>query len=292
MKKIFLILLLGIFLTGCQRFKGAEKEEIDMTVVPEKLMSTVEESQAATHPPVIPPEPTIEEIEAQKAEREKRKSREEIAEERAKEYVYYKEVEQGANKEIVTAAFLKELPDSKVIAGREFDECGDEEKYKEYAWYDSLKTNLHETAQKSEYINLSFYKHSIPFSPSSISEMCLSSDGKFVIGLYGVDYCNLGLVFRYDTEEDLVEVAKLLDDYRIGCHTGLRKFWKSNGVVIPISAIDGDGGCRFTASYDYNFTTNTLKKRWSCSKCGPYDDNGDGEVNELDEPGTEKCTEY
>jgi hypothetical protein len=273
MKKISLILLTIILLTGCgQSLDQSNKRTPNKTPPSEPLMSTLEESR--------------------KIEKERRDELDKLAEKLAKEHVYYKEEDEGGK--TVTTAFLKELPDSKPITVRAFNECGSDEDYRGYPWYNLLKTNLHEMARQPEYINLSFYRHNPDPPKLPIVDMCLSLDQKFAIGIYGVDYCDSGFVFRYNIDEDLIEVAKYLDDYRIGCKASLSEFGKREGNIIPVKSFFGDAGFISHGTWEYDFTKNTLKLKEICHGSHSFEDkNGDGTIDENDEQTyDETCENY
>ncbi len=256
MKKIISILAASIFLSAC-----SSVDLVEETPANEDLSHEVDITEEVLN----------------------KTSDDEVLTEELEDYIYYKE-EEGI-KGVMKVPFLKELPDSKVIEERPFDSCGEEEKYKESPWFDPLVAHLKEVSQKPEYKEL---------GGSKIEALCLSSDGEIIIGMYSYEYCSSGFVFRYDVNEDLVEVAKFLDEYRIGCQDSFYEFGKRQGSIIPIKAVFGDAGCKSDSDFDYDFTKNTLKKRKACWGCyNSVDTDGDGKLNLEAEPVYEvNCEEY
>jgi len=154
-----------------------------------------------------------------------------------------------------TVSFLNELPASKVMEERPFDGCGEKEKYQGHSWFTALESGIEEVKKRGEYI---------PLEGANISELCLSLDKKIVIGFYAEQYCASGFVFRYDVDVNEVEVAKFLDDVRLGCTSTFSEFGKRNGPIIPVTSVFGDAGFTSKMEYDYDFTKNTLKERRVC----------------------------
>lgn len=205
-----------------------------------------------------------------------------VSESEANEYIYYKEVETDGK--TASVGFLKELPASKVIEERPFDGCGDEGTYKVRPWFAPLSEQLKEISEKPEYAPLKGY---------GINRLCQSLDQKIVIGIYSQEYCGSGFVFRYDIEEDLVEVARFLDEYQIKCHETFHEFGKRNGGTIPVTGVFGDAGCKGEVEFDYDFTANTLKKRKICFGCINYSEMSEEEITDPNtEPVYDEECEY
>jgi len=167
----------------------------------------------------------------------------------------------------------KEYPTQIEIAGPvSFDGCGKPGKYKDYDWYDDFDRQI-------KALNL----NPLIASSDDLKEICFSGEGNLAIVLYGGDYCEKGSVFRYDTENGILEKAELVGE--IGnCSANFYEFGKRSGSIVPIKAASADGGCKRRSDFDYDFVNNAVSLVKDCLGC--YKILDESEVFE------EECEDY
>lgn len=149
-----------------------------------------------------------------------------------------------------------------------FDGCGDATKYKDYDWFDDLadrynKLDLTKYGKKM-FLNGVTGEGEVA-GEKVIEEMCFAKNGEVAVFISSGSYCDSGYIYRYFTEQNILEQAKMnLDE---GCNGTFSEFLKRKGNIIPVKAGTGDAGCMMEDYFDYDFIKNALTRKKTFSDC-------------------------
>jgi hypothetical protein len=153
---------------------------------------------------------------------------------------------------------------SLIIKETEFDNCKQNDEYKDYSWYKKLENQIR------------IYNITSP-NEQKISNICLSSNNLTLLALTEGSYCTAGNIFQYDIAMDTL-IKAVFNDKNRGCVSWPEEFGEREGPIIHLEGFGGDAGCGGTMYYDYNYITNVIELKKECSKC-------EGETKE-------RCNDY
>ncbi len=180
----------------------------------------------------------------------------------AKKLFQFEQVVAELQSEMVVQKDEVVVVEEEVVEEISFDGCGLVTRYEGMGWY----MELEEVAEEEMYVDFrSMTKEGTVINRDAelvgledVVDSCYSANGNILVMLVPGDYAQAPSVFKFDTEEGVLERA-LMNDHGRGMLASGGEFGKRVDDVIKMEGMTGDAGVVALMYYDYNFIENVIE---------------------------------